>query len=54
MPLRLTNCLLIQSVYTSLAGLGQAPAPVEEKREPAVSVRSSVKADHCLPRMRRE
>jgi predicted transcriptional regulator len=47
--LRLT-CLLIQSVYTSLAGLGQAPAPVEEKREPAVSVRSSVKADSiaCL------
>jgi predicted transcriptional regulator len=37
--------VLIQSVYTSLAGLGQAPAPVEEKREPAVSVRSSVKAD---------
>jgi predicted transcriptional regulator len=36
--------VLIQSVYTSLAGLGQAPAPVE-KREPAVSVRSSVKAD---------
>jgi hypothetical protein len=37
--------VLIQSVYASLAGLGQAPAPVEEKREPAVSVRSSVKAD---------
>jgi predicted transcriptional regulator len=37
--------VLIQSVYTSLAGLGQAPAPVEEKREPAVSARSSVKAD---------
>ncbi len=37
--------LLIQSVYASLAGLGQTPAPVEEKREPAVSVRSSVKAD---------
>lgn len=36
---------LIQSVYTSLAGLGQAPASVEEKREPAVSVRSSVKPD---------
>jgi predicted transcriptional regulator len=37
--------VLIQSVYTSLAGLGHAPAPVEEKREPAVSVRSSVKAN---------
>ncbi|RVU04615.1 MucR family transcriptional regulator [Novosphingobium umbonatum] len=37
--------VLIQSVYASLAGLGQAPAPVEEKREPAVSVRSSVKPD---------
>jgi predicted transcriptional regulator len=37
--------VLIRSVYTSLAGLNQEPAPVEEKREPAVSVRSSVKAD---------
>jgi predicted transcriptional regulator len=36
--------VLIQSVYASLAGLGRRP-PVEEKREPAVSVRSSVKAD---------
>lgn len=35
---------LIQSVYASLAGLGKE-APVEEKREPAVSIRSSVKAD---------
>ena len=37
--------VMIQSVYASLAGLGQAPAQVEEKREPAVSVRLSVKAD---------
>jgi predicted transcriptional regulator len=44
--------VLIQSVYTSLAGLGQAPAPVEEKREPAVSVRSSVKADAITGRVR--
>lgn len=36
---------LITAVYGSLAGLGQAPAPVEEVRTPAVSVRSSVKPD---------
>ena len=35
---------LIQSVYGSLAGLGKE-APVEEKREPAVSIRASVKPD---------
>ena len=36
---------LIQGVYASLADLGK-PAPfIEEKREPAVSVRSSVKPD---------
>ncbi|MDE2563011.1 MAG: MucR family transcriptional regulator [Sphingomonadales bacterium] len=37
--------VLIQSVYTSLAGLGQEPEPVEEKRQPAVSIRASVKPD---------
>lgn len=37
--------VLIQSVYTALATLGQEPAPVEEKREPAVSIRSSVKPE---------
>jgi predicted transcriptional regulator len=36
---------LIQSVYGSLAKLGEAQAPVEAKREPAVSIRSSVKPD---------
>ena len=36
---------LIQSVYASLAALGQAPGPVEEKLTPAVSVRASVKPD---------
>jgi predicted transcriptional regulator len=36
---------LIQSVYASLAALGQAPAPIEEKLTPAVSVRASVKPD---------
>ena len=41
---------LIQSVYGSLAKLGEAQAPVEEKREPAVSIRSSIKPDSitCL------
>jgi predicted transcriptional regulator len=36
---------LIRSVYASLSTLGEAPAPVEEKREPAVSIRASVKPD---------
>jgi predicted transcriptional regulator len=36
---------LIKSVYASLADLGQTPAVAEEKREPAVSVRSSVKPE---------
>lgn len=36
---------LIQSVYASLAALGQAPEPIEEKLTPAVSVRASVKPD---------
>ena len=38
---------LIQNVYGALAGLGTTPAP-EEKREPAVSVRASVKNDHLV------
>ena len=33
--------VLIGAVYASLASLGQELAPVEEKREPAVSIRSS-------------
>lgn len=36
---------LIQSVYASLSGLGQEVQVTEEKREPAVSIRSSVKPD---------
>ena len=36
---------LIQSVYASLASLGQAPELEEEVRAPAVSVRASVKPD---------
>jgi len=39
--------LLIQNVYGALAGLGAAPQ-AEEKRDPAVSVRSSVKSDHIV------
>lgn len=36
---------LIQSVYASLAGLGQSPEPTPEKLMPAVSIRSSVKSE---------
>lgn len=39
---------LIQSVYASLAALGQTPEPAEEKRTPAVSVRASVKPDAVI------
>jgi predicted transcriptional regulator len=39
--------LLIQNVYGALAGLGTTPQ-AEEKRDPAVSVRSSVKSDHIV------
>jgi predicted transcriptional regulator len=38
---------LIQNVYGALAGLGNAPQE-EEKREPAVSIRSSIKNDHIV------
>jgi predicted transcriptional regulator len=38
---------LIQNVYSALAGLGAEPA-IEEKPQPAVSVRSSVKQDHLV------
>lgn len=36
---------LIASVYSSLAGLGHEPEQIEEKRAPAVSLRSSIKHD---------
>jgi predicted transcriptional regulator len=36
---------LIRSVFTALAGLGASAPAVNEKREPAVSIRSSVKPD---------
>ena len=38
---------LIQNVYGALAGLGSAPQ-AEEKLQPAVSVRASVKNDHLV------
>lgn len=40
--------ILIQSVYTSLAGLNAAPAIVEERPQPAVSVRASIKPDYII------
>lgn len=39
---------LIVNVYGALSSLGSAAAPEEEKREPAVSIRSSVKPDHVV------
>lgn len=39
---------LIESIYASLEGLGKPVAVVEEKREPAVSIRSSVKPDAII------
>jgi predicted transcriptional regulator len=36
---------LIEAIYASLEGLGKPAVVVEEKREPAVSIRSSVKPD---------
>lgn len=40
--------LLITTVYHALAGLGEPVPVVEEKPEPAVSIRSSVKKDHLV------
>jgi len=41
---------LIANVYEALAGLGAEPVAAEAPREPAVSIRASVKPDHvtCL------
>lgn len=39
---------LISNVYAALVGLGEPVAVVEEKPEPAVSVRSSVKPDYIV------
>ena len=39
---------LIQNVHNALAGLGGVVAPPVEKKEPAVSIRSSIKPDHIV------
>ena len=39
---------LIQSVYHALANVGEPASVVEEKREPAVSARASVKPDAVI------
>jgi len=39
---------LITNVYGALSGLGQSAPSVEEKLEPAVSIRSSVKPDYIV------
>lgn len=39
---------LISNVYSALSGLGQAAPPEEPAREPAVSIRSSVKPDYLV------
>lgn len=39
---------LITNVYNALAGLGQEEEAAEERPDPAVSVRSSVKRDHIV------
>lgn len=39
---------LISSVYNALKGLGREAAPIEERPEPAVSIRSSVKPDYIV------
>jgi len=40
--------VLIQNVYSALAGLSAAPVAPEVKLEPAVSVRSSIKPDYIV------
>ena len=39
---------LITNVYNALAGLGQEADAIDERPEPAVSVRASVKRDHIV------
>lgn len=39
---------LIASVYASLSSLGTPAEPEPEKREPAVTVRASIKPDHLV------
>lgn len=39
---------LIGNVHSALAGLGDAPVAAEVRQEPAVSIRSSIKADYIV------
>lgn len=39
---------LIEHVFGTLSRLGSEPKPVEQKQEPAVSVRASVKPDYIV------
>ena len=39
---------LISNVYGALSGLGQQASPAEERPEPAVSVRASIKPDYIV------
>lgn len=39
---------LISNVYSALSSLGQPTAPEEPAREPAVSIRSSIKPDYLV------
>ncbi|MEO0463788.1 MAG: MucR family transcriptional regulator [Pseudomonadota bacterium] len=39
---------LITNVYGALSGLGEAEEPAEERPEPAVSIRASVKPDYIV------
>lgn len=39
---------LISNVYSALSGLGQETVPEEPAREPAVSIRASVKPDYLV------
>ena len=39
---------LITNVYQALSGLGEEVEPVEERPEPAVSIRASVKPDYIV------
>lgn len=39
---------LITNVFGALSGLGEAAEPVEERPEPAVSIRASIKPDYIV------
>jgi len=39
---------LITNVFSALSGLGEEPDPVDERPDPAVSIRASVKPDYIV------